>query len=67
MCCVCCLLDPSGVLNLLQSALNMERLSGLLKQDHLEDAEVLPQLQNRLEGEWGVAKGVALLGWDYAG
>ena len=48
--------DPDGVLKLLQSALSMEKLSTLLKEEHLRDTQLLPQLQNRLEGEGVVVK-----------
>ena len=43
--------DPDGVLNLIQSALSMEKLSTLLSEDQLQDHDLLPQVQNRLEGE----------------
>ena len=43
--------DPSGVLNLLQSALSMDKLTSLLTEEHRNDSELLLQLQNRLEGK----------------
>ncbi len=44
-------LDPNEVLDLLQSALSIEKLSNLLQEEHRGDSELLLQLQNRLEGK----------------
>ena len=49
------------MLGLLQSALSVDKLSRLLKEEYKNDTELLSQLQNRLEGKGvrdeGLSKG----------
>lgn len=48
--------DPSAVLELLQAALSMEKLSALLKTEYDQDKEKLDNLQNQLEASYHTLK-----------